>query len=63
MQRALMDWTVQEYKKKRLLGTTHYLVNMPNPFVKQTLYVMLDTYKRPTMWEKIANGKFFIING
>jgi hypothetical protein len=46
-----------------MLNTKHYLVNMPDPSVKQTLCVMPDTNEEPKTWEEIANGRFFIITG
>jgi hypothetical protein len=46
-----------------MINTKHYLVNMPDPSIKQTLYVMPDTNERPTTWDEIANERFFIING
>jgi hypothetical protein len=39
-----------------MLYTKHYLVNMPDTLVKQTLCIMPNT-------NEIANGRFFIING
>ena len=46
-----------------MLNTKHYLMNMPNPSVKQTLCVMPDTDEKLQYQEEIAAGKFFIING
>ena len=46
-----------------MINTKHYLVNMPNLYVKQTLYVMPNTNERPTTWDEIANKHFFIIDG
>jgi hypothetical protein len=43
--------------------TLHYLIHMPDPYVRQNLCVMPDTEEKPTNWDDIANGKFFIING
>jgi hypothetical protein len=43
--------------------TLHYLVNMPNPSIKQTLCVMPDMEERLAKEEDIVNGMFFIING
>ena len=43
--------------------TLHYLCQMPDPSVKQTLCVMPATEERPTDWDEIKDGKFFIING
>jgi hypothetical protein len=63
MIRAPTDWTIREYEEQGLINTKHYLVNMPDLSVKQTLCVMPDTNERPTMWDEIANKRFFIING
>jgi hypothetical protein len=46
-----------------MLNTKHYLVNMLDPFVKQTMCVMPDIDVKPQSWKEIATGKFFIING
>jgi hypothetical protein len=62
MERAPKDWTIREYEEKGMLNTKHYLVNMPDPLVKQTLCVMPDTNEKPQSWEEIVAGKFFIIN-
>jgi hypothetical protein len=56
MKRAPTDWTICECIEKEMLGTKHYLVNMPDPSVKQTMCVMPITNKWPTTWEEIANG-------
>jgi hypothetical protein len=45
-----------------VLGTKHYLVNMPDPLLKQTLCVIPDTNVRPTTWEEVAKKKVNIIN-
>ena len=41
----------------------HFLCHMPDPSVKQTLCVMPATNEKPTNWEQIKDGKFYIING
>ena len=43
--------------------TLLFLCQMPDLSVKQTLCVMPATDKKPTDWEEIKDGKFFIING
>jgi hypothetical protein len=60
---APTDWTIREYKEQGMINMKHYLVNMPDPFVKQTLCVMPNTNERPTMWDENTNGRLFIING
>jgi hypothetical protein len=61
-ERTSKDWTIREYKEQGMHNTKHYLVNMPNPLVKQTLCIILDTNMRPKTWKEIASGKLFIIN-
>jgi hypothetical protein len=63
MVRAPKEWTIREYEEKGMNETLHYLCHMPDPSTKQTLYVMPDTEEKPTDWDSIANGTFFIING
>lgn len=46
-----------------MLYTKHYLVNIPDSSVRQTLDIMTNTNVRPKTLEVIANGKFFNING
>jgi hypothetical protein len=62
MIRAPIGWTIWEYEEQGMINRKHYLVNMLDPSVKQTLCVMPDTNERPTTWDEIANGRFFIIN-
>jgi hypothetical protein len=63
MERAPKDWTIREYEEHGMKETLHYLCHMSDPSVKQILCIMPDTEEKPTDWEQIANGKFFIING
>jgi hypothetical protein len=63
MVRAPKDWTIREYEEKGMNETLHYLCHMPDPSTKQTLCVMPDTEEKPTDWDSIVNGTFFIING
>jgi hypothetical protein len=44
-----------------MLKTKYYLINMLDPFIKQTMCIMPNTNMRPTIYEEIAKGKFFII--
>jgi hypothetical protein len=63
MVRAPKDWTIREYEEQGMNETLYYLCHMPNPSTKQTLCVMPDTEEKPTDWDSIVNGTFFIING
>jgi hypothetical protein len=45
------------------LTTRHYLINMPDKTAKQPLCVMSNTPTRPTSWEEVAEGRFWILNG
>ena len=63
MKQAPKDWTIREYEEKGIHDMLHFLVHMPNPSVKQILCVMPNTKEKPTDWDEIKDGKFFIING
>jgi hypothetical protein len=63
MVRAPKDWTIREYEEQGMNEMLHYLCHMPDPSTKQTLCVMPDTEEKPTDWDSIVNGTFFIING
>jgi hypothetical protein len=63
MFRSPKDWTIREYEEKGMQDTLNFLVHMPDPSVKQTLCLMPDTNEKPTDWDAIKNGKFYIING
>ena len=42
----------------------NYLLNIPDKSTKQTLYIMpISLSKKPTNWEEIKDGDFYIING
>ena len=42
----------------------NYLLNIPNKSTKQTLYIMpVGLSVKPTEWEEIKDGDFYIING
>jgi hypothetical protein len=63
MVRAPKDWTIREYEEQGMNETLHYLCHMPDSSTKQTLCVMPDMEEKPTDYDAIANGNFFIING
>jgi hypothetical protein len=60
---ARKDWTIREYEEQGMNEMLHYLCHMPDPSTKQILFVMPDTEEKPTDWDSITNGTFFIING
>uniref|UniRef100_A0A7I4AG42 Uncharacterized protein n=1 Tax=Physcomitrium patens TaxID=3218 RepID=A0A7I4AG42_PHYPA len=43
--------------------TKHFLINMPDKTVKQSLRVMPMTDSKPSSWEEFRNCNFYIING
>ena len=47
MIRAPKDWTIRMYKEQCMNKTLHYFCHMLDPFVKQTLCVMLDMEEKP----------------
>jgi hypothetical protein len=60
---APSDWTIRAYEEKGMESLRHYLINMPDHTTKQTLCVMPKTTTKPTTWEEIRDGEFYIING
>ena len=38
MKRAPTDWKIREYEEKGMLGTKHYLVNMPDPSINASCW-------------------------
>ena len=51
-------------KEKKLVDTmVVYLLNLPDRKLRQTLCIMpKDRISKPTSWEEIKNGQFYIIN-
>ena len=41
----------------------HYFLNMLDQTAKQTICVMPQSAERPTTWDEIKEGRFWIING
>ena len=41
----------------------HYLINMPDRSTRQTLCIMPQTKEKPTSFQEIEDGSFWIING
>jgi hypothetical protein len=56
MMRAPNDWTIREYKEHGMNETLHYLVHMPDPFVKQILCIMPYTEEKPTIAMTLRMG-------
>ncbi len=63
MDRAPADWTIRAYEESGMLHMRHYLINMPDKTAKQTLCVMPECNEKPSTWEQISEGRFYILNG
>ena len=50
-------------RRKRDGANAHYFLNMPDRTAKQTICVMPQSAERPTSWDDIKEGRFWIING
>ena len=62
LERAPTDWTVRAYEEHGMEKLRHYLINMPDRSTRQTLCIMLQTKERPTSFQEIKDGSFWIIN-
>ena len=60
---APLDWTIRAYEERGMEQMRHYFLNMLNRSAKQTICVMPQSAERPTTWDEIKEGKFWIING
>ena len=60
MEQAPKDWIIHEYEEHRMKETLHYVCHMPDPSIKQILYVMPDTEEKPIDWEE--NKKWEILH-
>ena len=58
-----LDWMIQAYKERGMEQMHNYFLNMPDRTAKQTLCVMPQTSEKPTSWDDIKDGRFWIING
>ena len=62
LERAPADWTVGAYEEHGMEKLRHYLINMPDRSTRQTLCIMPQTKERPTSFQEIEDGSFWIIN-
>ena len=60
---ALEDWTVRAYEEHGMEKLRHYLINMSDRSIRQTLYIMPQTKEKPTSFRDIEDRNFWIING
>ena len=60
---APLDWTIRAYEERGMEQMHHYFLNMPDQSAKQTICVMPQSAERPTTWDEIKEGRFWIING
>ena len=63
LDRAPGDWTIRSFDQAGVEATKHYLAHMADISKKQTICVMPQCDKKPTTWDEIKNGRFWIING
>ena len=63
LERAPTDWTVRAYEEHGMEKLRHYLINMPDRSTKQTLCIMPQMKEKPTSFQEIEDGSFWIING
>ena len=63
LERAPADWIVRAYEEHGMEKLHHYLINMPDRSTRQTLCIMLQTKEKPTSFQEIEDGSFWIING
>ena len=60
---APLDWMIRAYEKRGMEQMRHYFLNMPDRTAKQTICIMPQSAERPTSWDDIKEGRFWIING
>ena len=60
---APLDWMIRAYEERGMEKMCHYFLNMPDQTAKQTMCVMPQFAERPTSWDDIKEGMFWIING
>ena len=63
---APTDVNIRSFEKWLASDMLHYLVHMPHKSMKQSLCVMsVNDTRKPNrgVWDKIKNGKFYIVNG
>ena len=61
---APAEYSIRSREDKLVDAMVIYLLNLPERKARQTLCVMpTNRTKKPTSWEEIKDGKFYIING
>ena len=61
---APAEYNIRSKEKKLIDAMVVYLLNLPDWKSRQTLCVMpKDRISKPTSWEEIKDGEFYIING
>ena len=61
---APMEYNIQSREDKLVDAMVIYLLNLPEQKARQTLCVMpTNRTEKPTSWEEIKDGNFYIING
>lgn len=63
LEQAQSGWTIRAYEERGMEETQHFLLHMPDRTARQTHCVMPQTNEKPTSWNEIKDGKFWIING
>ena len=61
---APTEYNIRSREDKLVDAMVIYLLNLPNRKARQTLCVMpTNRTEKPSSWEEIKDGKFYIING
>lgn len=61
---APSEYIIRRLESKGVTLTAHYLSHMPDLSTRQTICIMpKDHTTKPTSWEEIKDGQFWIING
>ena len=60
---APIDWTICAYEERGMEKMSNYFLNMLDQTARQTLCVMPKSDRRPTSWDEVKDGRFWIING
>ena len=59
-----VDYNIRSREDKLVDAMVIYLLNLPDRKAQQTLCVMpMNRTEKPTSWEEIKDGDFYIING
>ena len=60
---APIDWTIRAYEERGMEKMQNYFLNMPDQTARQTLCIMPQCDRKPTSWDEVKEGRFWIING